>query len=287
MKKMIKTLLCTIMAAALSLSFSVTAFAERTEDYSRQEIIDKIWTKNWDDSLPGELNAEGSLWYHILEQFLDEQYGHVKIVGDSSTKQYLVRDWKDFDEIIDAWGKYRVEYTKLWDFDDNEDTGEFTINQIDPDTGEVIGLLYTFEFKDGKWNMLDTDGNVVDSFDPHGGDGSRYKDDSSLPPIAVTTDTESSTVEHQDAPDTPEIVDTPDTPSVETPASSNANADSKKTDSQLSEKTDKEDETDSQSSEVTDSEDNETSSLPFIIGGAGFIVVATAAGLIVSKKRGK
>lgn len=194
----------------------------------------------------------------------------MKIVGDSSTKQYLVRDWKDFDEIIDAWGKYRVEYTKLWDFDDNEDTGEFTINQIDPDTGEVIGLLYTFEFKDGKWNMLDTDGNVVDSFDPHGGDGSRYKDDSSLPPIAVTTDTESSTVEHQDAPDKADTADIKEG----IPASTKAPDDSARPDSQAV--------------GMVAREEDDGSVLPYIVGGAGAAAVAMTAIFISKKnKRGK
>lgn len=83
-----------------------------------------------------------------------------------------MRDWSSRQSIRNSWRKYHEEYTSNWHYNDDKDTGEFTIEEYDPDTGETAGLLYSFELKNGMWNMLDKNGNIVDTFEPHGGDGS-------------------------------------------------------------------------------------------------------------------
>lgn len=165
---LIRTTLC---IAATMMCTPLTAYAEHTGDYTREEIIEEYWTDAWEDSLPGEENPEGSLEYHILESFLDEQYGHRAFSGEGD--QYTVSDWSSKNSIRKAWQDYREEYTKYWHYVDDEETGEFYIESYDPVTDTSGGdKLYTFEFVDGNWNMIDSNGNVADTFEPHGGDGS-------------------------------------------------------------------------------------------------------------------
>lgn len=171
MKATIKKAAALAAAAAMTFVMSVSAYAEdRTEDYTREEIIQQYWGDYWEDSLPGEQNPEGSLEYHILEQWLDEQYGHTY---REDTEKYTVSRWSSYWSIRDAWQDYREEYTQYWHMVDDQDTGEFYIESYDPET-DTYGddVLYTFDFADGKWNMIDANGNIADSFDPHGGDGS-------------------------------------------------------------------------------------------------------------------
>jgi hypothetical protein len=168
MKTKIKKLTTAAAVFAMALSVQMTAFAD-SEDFTREEIIDEYWTQYWEDSLPGDENPEGSLEYHILESFLDEQYGHTYF----EDKSYLVTDWSSDVDVRTAWKKYYEKYTENWHYVDDDDTGEFYIESYDPDT-DTYGddKLYTFKLQDGKWNMIDSNGNVADSFDPHGGDGS-------------------------------------------------------------------------------------------------------------------
>lgn len=170
MKRIIKSTIVA-MTLAIASSTAITAYAE-DEIFTKEEIINEYWTERWEKTLPGELNPEASLEYHILEKWLDEQYGHTKYEDE----KYTVGDWSRFWSIRNAWQDYHEEYTKYWHMVDDKDTGEFYIESYDPDTdtyGEDV--LYTFNFSDGRWNMIDTNGNVADSFDPHGGDGSRAK----------------------------------------------------------------------------------------------------------------
>lgn len=170
MKRTFKTIMATA-ALAMTICMPITAYAD--DDYTKDEIIDEYWTQYWEDSLPGEENPEGSLEYHILENFLDEQYGHYRY---EDRDKYMVSDWSSYYDIREAWQKYNEDYTKNWHMVDDDETGEFYIESYDPET-DTYGndKLYTFTLADGKWNMVDSNGNIVDSFDPHGGDGSWAK----------------------------------------------------------------------------------------------------------------
>ena len=151
------TAFCTASIMAAAMSFSV--YAEEDHVYTREEIIDEYWTDYWSNSLPGEDNPEGSLEYHILETWLDEQYGNT----DTNGEPYTVNDWSNYWSIRNAWNDYHDDYTKYWHMNDDEETREFTIEEYDPETEETGGVLYTFKFLDGKWNMIDVNGNTVDN----------------------------------------------------------------------------------------------------------------------------
>lgn len=156
-----------IVTTVITLAMTTTAFAKKKdENFTREEIEQEFYTQYWKDSAVGTENPEGSLEWHILQQFLDEQYPHRQSEG----KQYVVADWKDDYYIDQAWRDYHEEYMKGWDLQD--DDGKMVIWEEDPETGENIRPLYTFKLLDGMWNLIDSNGNVYDTFEPHGGDGS-------------------------------------------------------------------------------------------------------------------
>lgn len=156
-----------IVTTVITLAMTTTAFAKKKdENFTREEIEQEFYTQYWKDSAVGTENPEGSLEWHILQQFLDEQYPHRQSEG----KQYVVADWKDDYYIDQAWRDYHEEYMKGWDLQD--DDGKMVIWEEDPETGDNIRPLYTFKLLDGMWNLIDSNGNVYDTFEPHGGDGS-------------------------------------------------------------------------------------------------------------------
>ncbi|MCD8094557.1 MAG: hypothetical protein LUE12_00225 [Ruminococcus sp.] len=163
MKNLTKTITALTAAAVLGATSAISASARDT-DYTREELVDLFWTDYWSDSLPGEENPEGSLEYYILECFLDENYGVVD--------RHVVLDWSSYYLISSAWEDYHDEFTLYWDYEDDDETNEFTIRSYDPETDEYGDTLYTFELIDGMWNMIDVNGNTVLTFEPHGGDGS-------------------------------------------------------------------------------------------------------------------
>ena len=163
MKNLTKTITALTAAAVLGATSAISVSAKDT-DYTREELVDLFWTDYWSDSLPGEENPEGSLEYYILECFLDENYGVVD--------RHVVLDWSSYYLISSAWEDYHDEFTLYWDYEDDDETNEFTIRSYDPETDEYGDTLYTFELIDGMWNMIDVNGNTVLTFEPHGGDGS-------------------------------------------------------------------------------------------------------------------
>lgn len=159
----IKKITALAAAAAVSAGMSLTAYA-KDAIYSREELVDEFWTQYWDDTAPGEENAEGSLEYHILDEWLNEQYPHTWY---EDPHKYTVYDWSNYTNISGEWRDYHKEYVENWHY--NDEDGEFTIESWNPETEETGGLLYRFEFVNGQWRMIDADGKIVDSFDPHGG----------------------------------------------------------------------------------------------------------------------
>ena len=154
--------------AVIGIKSGILASARDT-DYTREELEQKFWGDAWERSDPGEENPEGSLEWYILESFLDEYYGIIDYD--------VVFDWSSSYLIRDAYEEYYEEYTKYWDYDDDEETGEFIISKRNPDAETyeeewTNELFYTFELIDGMWNMIDVNGNTVLTFEPHGGDGS-------------------------------------------------------------------------------------------------------------------
>jgi hypothetical protein len=280
-KKMFKKITSICAVAVLSFAASVTAFADESDYYTKEYIIDEYWTQYWEDSLPGDENPEGSLEYHILEEWLDEEY-------EKSEYESGI-DWSSSYSIGDAWKDYYQEKTAYWHYVDDEETGEFYIESYDPDTDTYGGdKLYTFTLADGKWNMVDSNGNIVDSFDPHGGDGSWY---------AIQNEDKSSHIDDfikhmndDDSEDTESdsgnyVTDTYEGETAQTAQGETAAAPS----ITMKTETDKETAEEKTAADSSESSTDEGSSspLPYIAGGIILIGAGGAAGYFVNKMRGR
>lgn len=282
MKKRIFALCAALLVCG---SICPSAYAEEDHTYTKQELIDRFWTQYWDNTLPGEQNPEGSLEYHILEDWLNEQYGHTE---SEDRDKYTVSDWTSDYSIRNAWRDYYQEYTNCWNMNHDEETGEFTIEEYDPETEKTGDLLYTFELKNGMWNMLDTEGNVVDTFEPHGGDGSyaalQEKEKGPIDWGEVLTSDETS-----DTDDNAESVGVVDTDDGE-PAGGRVTGDVGERPSEsrndLPDRAAYESKASESVSSVDKDDEDGSSPLPYIAGGVGIAAAFAAAGFILSK-RGK
>lgn len=277
-KKITAFCAASIMAAAMSFS----AYAEEDHVYTREEIIDEYWTDYWSNSLPGEDNPEGSLEYHILETWLDEQYGNT----DTNGEPYTVNDWSNYWSIRNAWNDYHDDYTKYWHMNDDEETREFTIEEYDPETDETGGVLYTFKFLDGKWNMIDVNGNTVDTFDPHGGDGSwdRLQNEDNTDDIkdfikhmnddSETSSEDTSSYRTAHPTDDAEEATTQGKPTAAPTSTS---------------RTDDESSAVTASASVKENEPkaDESSPLPYILGGIAIVAAGGAGGYFIGRKKNK
>lgn len=114
-------------------------------DPSVEEIIDTIWEDWWyGESEDGTTFPEGSYEHHLITEWVENNYEDIK--GDVSYAMYQYR-------------QYYKDMTDEWSFKD-DDNGNFYIADLDGNP------IYHFNFVDGKWNMADENGNVVDSFMP-------------------------------------------------------------------------------------------------------------------------
>ncbi len=270
MRNLIKAAAVISVAFTISISSPMVATARDT-DYTRDELVEKFWTDYWEDSDPGEINPEGSLEYYILQCFLDEEYGTYDPVWD----------WSDSYSIRKAWEDYYEEYTKCWHYNDDEETGEFTIDYYDPETDTYTGeLLYTFELIDGMWNMIDTNGNSVLVFEPHGGDGS-YR---AL--VEKNKSTSSSSEEAEEsAEDREEVVPSDDSASSEDSASGSSNG--SRVTGTVSPSTEANTSTSEATKEVSEEDVEEESShrASYIVGGIVLVGVGIGAVSVYRKKK--
>ncbi len=139
--KMILTVIASVMLAAGASALPVAA-----EDYpTEEEIIDTIWEDWWyGEPEDGTTFSEGSYERYIITEWVADNYEDIK--GDVSYAVYQYR-------------QYYKDMTDEWSFKD-DDNGNFYIADLDGNP------IYHFNFVDGKWNMSDENGNVVDSFMP-------------------------------------------------------------------------------------------------------------------------
>lgn len=140
MKKFISALAALFLASAVSL----TAYADETldRDYIESEIWEEVWLGKDDD---GTAFPEASYKHHILDKWLDENYG---------SDEY---NWSEIGELKYAYKDYYDTLTEGWDFND-DDNGSWTI--------ETEDNSYRFEMVGGKWNMIDQNGDTVEMFPP-------------------------------------------------------------------------------------------------------------------------
>lgn len=140
MKKFITAVLCT----ALALSSGFTAYAAEAHDRESLEIA--IWEDLWNGKGDNGLDyPEASYKHHLLDKWLDENYG---------TGGY---DWTDVGEVTHGYRRYYRSLIDGWDFEDDRGGG-WTI--------ETEDNLYSFTLLNGNWQMIDKNGNTVDSFPP-------------------------------------------------------------------------------------------------------------------------
>lgn len=185
MKKMILS----IAIMAIFLAFPLTAHAAEIleKDYIKSEIWEEIWLGKSDD---GTEFPESSYKHHLLEKWVDENYGDYDY------------DWTAIGELKYSYKNYYKTLTENWDF--NDGNGIWTI--------ETEDNFYSFQLVNNQWNMLDENGSTVDIF-----------------PIFSTLDKEKIERPIDDSGnDSPRVIG--DVTRTEMPSESHANSDSKVTD---------------------------------------------------------
>ncbi|MDE5556706.1 MAG: hypothetical protein K2J32_03270, partial [Ruminococcus sp.] len=109
------------------------------KDYIKAEIWSEIRLGKSDN---GTEFPESSYKHHLLEKWIDENYGD---------DDY---DWTAIGELKYSYKNYYKNLTENWDF--NDDNGIWTI--------ETEDNFYSFQLVNNQWNMLDENGSTVDIF---------------------------------------------------------------------------------------------------------------------------
>lgn len=140
MKRIITAAFC--ITLAVSSGLTVHAAENLDRDYIETEIWEDIWNGKDDNGLD---YPEASYKHHLLNKWLDENYG---------SDDY---DWSEIGELKYEYKNYYRHLIEDWDFEDN-DNGSWTIDTEDNH--------YSFYLLNGNWQMLDRNGDTVDSFPP-------------------------------------------------------------------------------------------------------------------------
>ena len=140
MKKFITAVFCT----SLALSSGITAYA--AENLDRDYIEAKIWEDIWNGKGDNGVDyPEASYKHHLLDKWLDENYG---------SDDY---DWTEIGELRYEYKDYYRHMVENWDFEDDNEGG-WTIATEDNH--------YSFYMLNGAWQMIDKNGDTVDTFPP-------------------------------------------------------------------------------------------------------------------------
>ncbi|MDE7363384.1 MAG: hypothetical protein K2N27_00635 [Ruminococcus sp.] len=136
-----KKLILSIAIMAVFLAFPNVAHAVEMleKDYIKAEIWEEIWLGKSDN---GTEFPESSYKHHLLEKWVDENYGD---------DDY---DWTAIGELKYSYKNYYKNLTENWNFNDNN-----SIWTIETDNN-----FYRFQLVNNQWNMLDENGSVVDTF---------------------------------------------------------------------------------------------------------------------------
>ncbi len=138
MKKIITALTTLCIASTVS----ITAYADEilNKEYIESEIWKEVWLGKDDD---GTEFPETSYKHHLLVEWIDEHYG---------SDDY---DWSEIGELKYGYKDYYNNLVEEWDFNDDKN-GNWNI--------ETEDNSYRFELLGGKWNMIDQNGNTIDTF---------------------------------------------------------------------------------------------------------------------------
>lgn len=137
-----KRIITSIAAVAVMLTGGMTAYAAKNLD--RDTIETAIWEDIWHGTGDNGYDyPEASYKHHILEQWLDENYG---------SDDY---DWSEIGELKYSYKDYYNDLISEWDFNDDRN-GNWTINTEDNS--------YRFQLINNQWNMIDKNGDTVEIF---------------------------------------------------------------------------------------------------------------------------
>lgn len=140
MKKIITALTILCIASSVSLTDHAAEMLDR--DYIEAEIWEDMWNGKGDNGLDF---PEASYKHHLLDEWLDDNYG---------SDDY---DWSEIGELKYEYKDYYRHLIEDWDFEDDENGG-WTISTEDNQ--------YSFFMLNGNWQMIDQNGNTVDTFPP-------------------------------------------------------------------------------------------------------------------------
>lgn len=139
-----KNIITAIMVTALAVSSGLTAYA--VENLDRDYIETEIWEDMWNGKNDNGLDfPEASYKHHLLDEWLDENYG---------SDDY---DWSEIGELKYEYKDYYRNLIEDWDFEDDENGG-WTIS--------TENNHYSFFMLNGNWQMIDQNGDTVDTFPP-------------------------------------------------------------------------------------------------------------------------
>lgn len=143
----INRILSLICGAAAVLSAG-TMSVKASDVFSREEVISIIWEDIWfGDEDDGTVFPEASFKHHILEEWVNDNY--------SNNEDY---EWDNIGRLSYQYTDYYRDKTENWLFTD-EDSQWFI-------TDETDGMVYHFAMFQGEWNMIDANGNTVETFKP-------------------------------------------------------------------------------------------------------------------------
>lgn len=139
-----KKIITTIAVTAISISMSLTAYAADMLDknYIESEIWEDIWLGKSDN---GTEFPEASFKHHLLDEWITQNYGSDDF------------DWSELGELKYQYKRYYENYIAGWDFND-DDNGNWTIDMEEHS--------YHFQLINHTWNMIDENGDTVDTFPP-------------------------------------------------------------------------------------------------------------------------
>ena len=140
MKKIITAL--TTLCIASSMGITAHAAENLDRDYIETEIWEEMWNGKGDNGLDF---PEASYKHHLLDKWLDENYG---------SDDY---DWSEIGELRYEYKDYYRHLIEDWDFEDDENGG-WTIS--------TENNHYSFFMLNGNWQIIDQNGDTIDSFPP-------------------------------------------------------------------------------------------------------------------------
>lgn len=235
MKKIITAAFCTVLTLCTGMTAHAAENLER--DYIETEIWEDMWNGKDDNGLD---YPEASYKHHMLDKWLDDNYG---------SDDY---DWSEIGELKYEYKDYYRHLIEDWDFED-DNNGGWTI--------DTENNHYSFYLLNGNWQMIDQNGDTVDTF----------------PPFSTLEEDAPKTADgheiHDDSADSPRVVGKV-TGGTQTASEGGSSAEGSNV-------------TNSPSS---DSEDNSaqsgTNTLPIVLGAAAVAGIGGAGYYFTKKKRG-